>query len=56
MNSNNMNSANVLNEIKRLKLEIEKHSWLIGDELSNEILNSLEQRESEFIEQAMWLS
>lgn len=53
---NYMNSNNILSEIRRLKDEVDKFSWLFGDELSEEIINSLEEKENEYIEQVMWLS
>lgn len=56
MNNDNLNSRNIMNEIRRLKSEVKKYSWLFGDNLSEEIINSLEEKENEYVEQVMWLS
>lgn len=53
---NTISTNNVLSEIRRLKLEAEKFDWLLGDDLSEEIINSLEEKENEVLEQIMWLS
>lgn len=56
-NNNHLNNGNhVLNEIKRLKVEVEKYSWLFGDELSREIIESLEEKENDIVEHVMWLT
>ncbi len=49
-----MNTNDILMEIKQLKKETIKFSWLLGEELTNQIIRVLEEREEEVLEHLMW--
>ena len=49
-----MNTNEILMEIKQLKKETEKFSWLLGEELTYQIIRVLEEREEEVLEHIMW--
>ena len=41
-------------EIKQLNKETKKFSWLLGEELTDQIIRVLEEREEEVLEHIMW--
>lgn len=49
-----MNTNEILMEIKQLKKETKKFSWLLGEELTDQIIRVLEEREEEVLEHIMW--
>ena len=49
-----MNTNEILMEIKQLKKETKKSSWLLGEELTDQIIRVLEEREEEVLEHIMW--
>ena len=49
-----MNINEILMEIKRVKKETEKFSWLLGEELTDQIIRVLEEREEQVHEHLMW--
>ena len=49
-----MNTNEILMEIKQLKRETKKFSWLLGEELTYQIIRVLEEREEEVLEHIMW--
>jgi hypothetical protein len=54
-----MREANInaiLWEILRLKKEAEKFSWLLGEELAQRIVEVLQEKENDVIENLMWLA
>jgi len=51
-----MNTNEILIEIRRLKEEAEKFSWLLGEELKYEIIKVLEEKENDVLEHLMWLA
>ncbi len=55
MNTNNMYNMNeILWEIRHLKTEAEKHSWLLGDELTHKIVETMQEKETDLLENLMW--
>jgi hypothetical protein len=55
--SNDTGNINeILWEIRRLKEEAEKFSWLLGEELTNKIIEVLEEKENDVIENLMWFA
>jgi len=51
---NNINA--ILWEIRRLKEEAEKFSWLLGEELAHRIVEALQEKENDVIENLMWFA
>ncbi len=49
-----MNINEILMEIKRIKKETKKFSWLLGEELTDQIIKVLEEREEQVLEHLMW--
>lgn len=49
-----MNINELLMEIKRIKKETKKFSWLLGEELTDQIIRVLEEREEQVLEHLMW--
>ena len=49
-----MNINEILMEIKRIKKETKKFSWLLGEELTDQIIRVLEEREEQVLEHLMW--
>ena len=49
-----MNINGILMEIKRVKKETKKFSWLLGEELTDQIIRVLEEREEQVHEHLMW--
>ena len=49
-----MNINELLMEIKRIKKETKKFSWLLGEELTDQIIRVLEEREEQVHEHLMW--
>ena len=49
-----MNINEILMEIKRVKKETKKSSWLLGEELTDQIIRVLEEREEQVLEHLMW--
>ncbi len=49
-----MNINEILMEIKRIKKETKKFSWLLGEELTDQIIRVLEEREEQALEHLMW--
>ena len=49
-----MNINEILMEIKRVKKETKKFSWLLGEELTDQIIKVLEEREEQVLEHLMW--
>ena len=49
-----MNTNEILMEIKQLKKETKKFSWLLGEELTDQIIKVLEEREEQVLEHLMW--
>ena len=49
-----MNIHEILMEIKRIKKETKKFSWLLGEELTDQIIRVLEEREEQVLEHLMW--
>ncbi|HZX15106.1 MAG TPA: hypothetical protein VFF49_11990 [Thermodesulfobacteriota bacterium] len=49
-----MNINEILMEIKRVKKETKKFSWLLGEELTDQIIRVLEEREEQVLEHLMW--
>ncbi|GIW47985.1 MAG: hypothetical protein KatS3mg078_1862 [Deltaproteobacteria bacterium] len=43
-----------LNEIQYLKKQIQDFSWLIGEELTEKLIETLDEKENDVIENAMW--
>jgi hypothetical protein len=44
----------ILMEIKQLKKEAPKFSWLLGEELTDKIIRVLEEKEEEVLEHLTW--
>ena len=49
-----MNIHEILMEIKRIKKETKKFSWLLDEEHTDQIIRVLEEREEEVLEHIMW--
>ena len=49
-----LNINELLREIQRLKEEVEKSSWLLGEELTRKIIEVMEEKENDVIENLMW--
>ena len=49
-----MNINEILMEIKRIKKETKEFSWLLGEELTDQIIRVLEEREEQVLEHLMW--
>ena len=49
-----MNINEILMEIKRIKKETKKSSWLLGEEFTDQIIRVLEEREEQVLEHLMW--
>ncbi len=55
-NSNKINTNEVLIEIQHIKEQAEKFSWLLGAELTRKIIEVIEERENDVLENLMWWS
>ena len=51
-----VNTNAILWEIRRLKVETQKFSWLLGEALAQRIVEVLEEKENDVIENLMWLT
>ncbi|GBD40005.1 hypothetical protein HRbin37_02291 [bacterium HR37] len=49
-----LNLGETLNEIQYLKKQIQDFSWLIGEELTEKLIEPLDEKENDIIENAMW--
>ncbi len=49
-----MNTNEILKEIQHLREEMRKYSWLLGEELTDEITEVLEEKENEVLENLTW--
>jgi hypothetical protein len=57
MNTNNINNMNEVSwEIRHLKAEAEKYSWLLGEELTHKIIEIMEEKENDVLENLMWFA
>jgi len=51
-----MNTNEVLRVIQHLKKEARKFSWLLGEELTRKIIEVLEEKENDVLENLMWFA
>ena len=51
-----MNTNEVLKEIQHLKEEARKYSWLLGEELTRQVIEVLEEKENDVLENLMWFA
>ncbi len=49
-----MNTNEILKEIEHIKEEVRKYSWLLGEELADEVIEVLEEKENDVLENLMW--
>jgi hypothetical protein len=52
--NNTFTTNEILMEIKQLKKEATKFSWLLGEELTDKIIRVLEEKEEEVLEHLTW--
>jgi hypothetical protein len=51
-----ININEILWKIRHLKEEAERSSWLLGEELTHKIIEVLEEKEKDVIENLMWFA
>ena len=51
-----MNTNEILRKIKYLKEEVRKFSWLLGEGLTRQVIEALEEKENDVLENLMWFA
>jgi hypothetical protein len=51
-----VNINEVWREIQHIKIETERFSWLLGEELTRQIIETLEEKENDIVENLMWFA
>ena len=51
-----LNINEILREIQRLKEEAETPPWLLGEELTRKIIEVLEEKENDVLENLVWFA